>query len=190
MFIHVVQRGEALWQIASRYQVTFAQISDINGLANPNQLAVGQALIIPTYDFYHTVRSGEALWSIAQRYGTTADAIVRANGITNPALIYPGTVLRRSAQRHTIQSGETLWQIAKRYGVTVNSIIRANQIQNPNLLYPGTILVIPRQKPTIESNAFTYHSDEKAVELVGEVAEQLTYIAPDRKSTRLNSSHH
>ena len=178
MFIHVVQRGEALWQIANRYQVTFAQIADINGLANPNQLAVGQALIIPTYDFYHSVRTGEALWSIAQRYGTTADAIVRANGITNRALIYPGTMLRIPAQRHTIQSGETLWQIAQRYGVTVHSIIRANQIQNPNLLYPGTILVIPRPKPTIESNAFTYHSEEKAVELVGEVAEHLTYIAP------------
>lgn len=178
MFIHVVQRGEALWQIANRYQVTFAQIADINGLANPNQLAVGQALIIPSHDFYHTVRSGEALWYIAQRYSTTAEAIVRANGITNPSLIYPGTVLRIPGQRHTIQSGETLWQIAQRYSVTVNSIIKANQIQNPNLLYPGTILVIPRPKPTIESNAFTYHSDEKAVELVGEVAEQLTYIAP------------
>ncbi|MEH7884158.1 LysM peptidoglycan-binding domain-containing protein [Bacillus sp. JJ1609] len=178
MFIHVVQRGESLWQIASRYQVTITQITDINGLENPNQLVVGQALIIPSYDVYHTVRSGEALWSIAQRYGTTADAIIRANGITNPALIYPGTVLRIPAIRHTVQSGEALWQIAQRYRVSVQSIIKANQIQNPNALYPGTILVIPRPKPTIESNAFTYHSDEKAVEYVGEVADLMTYIAP------------
>lgn len=178
MIIHVVQRGESLWQIASRYQVTITQITDINGLENPNQLVVGQALIIPSYDVYHTVRSGEALWSIAQHYGTTADTIVRANGITNPALIYPGTVLRIPAIRHTVQSGEALWQIAQRYRVTVQSIIRANQIVNPNVLYPGTILVIPTPKPTIESNAFTYHSDEKAVEYVGEVADLMTYIAP------------
>lgn len=178
MFIHVVQRGESLWQIANRYQVTIGQITNINGLENPNQLVVGQALIIPSYDAFHTVRSGEALWLIAQRYGTTADAIVTANGITNPALIYPGTVLRIPAIRHTVQRGEALWQIAQRYGVTVQAIIRANEVQNPNALYPGTILVIPRPKPTIESDAFTYHSDEKAVEYVGEVAELMTYIAP------------
>jgi spore germination protein len=178
MIIHVVQRGESLWQISSRYQVTISQITNLNELENPNQLVVGQALLIPSYDAFHTVRSGEALWSIAQRYGTTADAIVSANGITNPAMIYPGTVLRIPAIRHTVQSGEALWQIARRYGVTVQAIIRANQIQNPNVLFPGTILVIPRPKPTIESNAFTYHSDEKAVELVGDVAELMTYITP------------
>ena len=178
MIIHVVQRGEALWQISSRYQVSVTQISEINGLENPNQLAVGQALLIPSYDAFHSVQYGEALWSIAQRYGTTVDAIIRANAITNPALIYPGTVLRIPAARHTIQRGETLWQISQRYGVTVQAIIKANQIQNPNLLYPGTILVIPKPKPTIESNAFTYHSDEKAIELVGEVADLMTYIAP------------
>jgi spore germination protein len=178
MIIHVVQRGESLWQISSRYQVTISQVTNLNALENPNQLVVGQALLIPSYDAFHTVRSGEALWSIAQRYGTSADAIVRVNGITNPALIYPGTVLKIPAIRHTVQPGEALWQIARRYGVTVQSIIRANQIQNPNVLYPGTILVIPRPKPTIESNAFTYHSDEKAVELVREVAELMTYIAP------------
>jgi spore germination protein len=178
MFIHVVQRGESLWQVANWYQVTIAQITDINGLENPNQLAIGQALIIPSYDVFHTVRSGDALWLIAQRYGTTAEAIVRANGITNPALIYPGTVLRIPAIRHTAQRGEALWQIAQRYGTTVQAIIRANQIQNPNVLYPGTILVIPRPKPKIESNAFTYHSDEKAAEYVGEVAELMTYISP------------
>ncbi|GAE43847.1 spore peptidoglycan hydrolase [Mesobacillus boroniphilus JCM 21738] len=88
MIIHVVQRGEALWQIANRYQVTVAQISEINGLENPNQLVVGQALLIPSHDIFHSVRAGEALWSIAQRYGTTVDAIIRANAITNPALIY------------------------------------------------------------------------------------------------------
>ncbi|MCM3666704.1 LysM peptidoglycan-binding domain-containing protein [Mesobacillus subterraneus] len=178
MIIHVVQRGESLWQISSRYQVTISQVTNLNALENPNQLVVGQALLIPSYDAFHTVRSGEALWSIAQRYGTSADAIVRVNGITNPALIYPGTVLKIPAIRHTVQPGEALWQIARRYSVTVQSIIRANQIQNPNVLYPGTILVIPRPKPTIESNAFTYHSDEKAVELVREVAELMTYIAP------------
>lgn len=178
MVIHVVQRGETLWQIANRYQVMFGNIIEVNGLTNPSQLAVGQALVVPTLDVFHTVKSGEALWSVAQRYGTTVEAIIRANQLTNPALIYPGTVLRIPAISHTIAQGETLWMIAQHYGTTINAIIKANKIQNPNQLYPGTVLVIPRSKPVIESNAFTYHSGQQALQIVGEVAEHLTYIAP------------
>ena len=178
MIIHVVQRGEALWLIASKYKVSVDTIVKVNGMANPSQLVVGQALIIPSSDVFHTVKSGEALWSIAQKYNTTAAAIISANQITNAALIYPGTILRIPGLTHTVRPGEALWQIAQRYGTTVQAIIQANQIQNPNLVYPGTVLVIPKSKPTIETNSFTYHSGETARQLVGEVAADMTYIAP------------
>ncbi|MFD2445642.1 LysM peptidoglycan-binding domain-containing protein [Bacillus sp. CGMCC 1.16607] len=178
MIIHVVQRGEALWQIANRYQVSIAQMVTVNGLEKPNQLVVGQALIVPINDLIHTVKSGEALWMIAGRYGTTVDAIMRANQISNPAVIYPGATLRIPPTQHTVQSGETLWQIAQRYQTTIQEIIKANRIQNPNSLYIGMVLTIPKRKPIIESNAFTYHSGEAAVQMVGEVAEHLTYLAP------------
>jgi spore germination protein len=177
MIIHVVQRGEVLWQIANRYRVSVSQIVETNELPNPNQLVVGQSLVIPTYNVFHTVKPGEALWMIAQRYGASIDAIIMANQITNPSLIYPGTILIVPALRHTIQPGEMLWQIARRYETTVQAIVKANQIENPNLLYPGTELIIPRQKPTIVSNAFTYHSGTEAERIVGDVAEHLTYLA-------------
>ena len=59
MIIHVVQRGETLWQIASRYKVEIPQIVQTNGLQNANLLVVGQALVVPTNDTIHVVRSGE-----------------------------------------------------------------------------------------------------------------------------------
>jgi spore germination protein len=46
--IHVVQRGETLWLLAQRYGVSANQIVAANALSNPNQLVVGQALVIPT----------------------------------------------------------------------------------------------------------------------------------------------
>jgi spore germination protein len=178
MIIHVVQKGETLWQIANRYKVEVPQIVQTNGLPNPNQLLVGQALVIPTNDTIHIVQSGEALWMIAQKYGTTVSAIVLANKIANPAVIHPGTSLSIPPLTHTIQPGEALWQIAQRYQTTIQAIVKANKIQDPNLLYPGIKLVIPRKKPTIESNAFIYQSGETAKQIVGEVAEHLTYLAP------------
>jgi len=46
--IHVVQAGDTLVRIARQYDVTVQAIVTANNLANPNLLAVGQELIIPT----------------------------------------------------------------------------------------------------------------------------------------------
>jgi spore germination protein len=92
--IHVVQRGESLWLLSQRYGVGINQIIAVNELANPNQLVIGLALVIPTPPFQYMVRNGDSLWIIAHRYGTTVQAIMQENQIYNPALIYPGQILR------------------------------------------------------------------------------------------------
>jgi spore germination protein len=91
--IHVVQRGENLWLISSRYGVSPNQIITVNELQDPNHLVIGQALVIPTPPEY-VVRAGDTLGAIAHRYGVTVQAILQANGITNPLLIYPGQKLK------------------------------------------------------------------------------------------------
>jgi spore germination protein len=123
MQIHAVQRGENLWLISRRYGVTVSQIAEANQLPNPNQLAVGQALVIPTPD-RHIVRPGETLGAIARRYGTTVEALVRENRILNPSLIYPGQVLRiprperpeAEANGYLTQTGAAGQQIVRNVG--------------------------------------------------------------------------
>ncbi|MCM3571440.1 LysM peptidoglycan-binding domain-containing protein [Neobacillus mesonae] len=178
MLIHVVTSGETLWQIASRYAVSMNSIISTNELENPNQLVVGQALVIPKPGTTHTVKSGETLWSIAQKYGVTIQSIIQASQLTNPNLIYPGTTLFIPPLTHIVQPGEMLWQIAGRYGTTVQAIISENQIENPNLIYPGLRLTIPRGKPVIEVNAYTYQTSEEAVQSLNEIGYLLTYFSP------------
>jgi spore germination protein len=93
MKIHVVQRGENLWMLSQRYGVSINQIAAVNELPNPNQLVMGQALVIPTPSMQYIVQPGDNLWMIAQRYGTTVEAISQANRLTSPYLIYPGQAL-------------------------------------------------------------------------------------------------
>jgi spore germination protein len=93
MKIHVVQRGENLWMLSQRYGVSINQIVTVNELPNPNQLVVGQALVIPTLSMQYIVQPGDNLWMIAQRYGTTVEAISQANRLTSPFLIYVGQTL-------------------------------------------------------------------------------------------------
>jgi LysM repeat protein/uncharacterized protein YvpB len=44
---YVVQRGDALWLIAQRFNVTVADLLAVNDLANPNLIYAGQVLLIP-----------------------------------------------------------------------------------------------------------------------------------------------
>lgn len=44
---YVVQRGDALWLIAQRFNVTVGDLLAVNNLANPNLIYAGQVLVIP-----------------------------------------------------------------------------------------------------------------------------------------------
>jgi len=93
MLIHVVKKGEMLWQIANYYNSDIGEIIKVNGLFNPNQLLVGQSLIIPSESILYTVKIGDTLWKIAEKYGVSMQAIIDENKIINTNLIYPGVVL-------------------------------------------------------------------------------------------------
>ncbi|KOS67696.1 spore gernimation protein [Lysinibacillus contaminans] len=178
MIIHVVSADETLWQIANSYGVDANSIAQINALPNPNQLVVGQSLVVPTPYTTHIVKSGETLWSIAQQYGVSIQSIIQVNQLSNPNALTPGTKLYIPPITHIVQPGETLQQIANHYGTTVQAIINENQITNPNMLYVGMYLVIPRPKPKIEVNAYTYQSNEEAVQSLNAIGDLLTYFSP------------
>ena len=178
MIIHVVSAGETLWQIANHYSVPIQEIIQLNGLSNPDQLVIGQSLVIPSPYTTHTVKKGETLWSIAQQYNVSIQSIVSVNHLTNPDLLTPGTQLVIPPIIHIVQPGETLSQIAHQYGTTVQAITVENGISNPNLIYVGTHLIIPRAKPLIEVNAYTYEKPEEAVQSINDIGHLLTYFSP------------
>lgn len=93
MHIHVVQKGDSIYKLSQIYDLSISDITDANGLSDPNILVIGQALIIPTDASTHKVHYGESLWLIAQRYGVTLQELAKINKISNPALIYPGQTL-------------------------------------------------------------------------------------------------
>lgn len=178
MRIHVVKKGDYLWKLSQLYNVGIDEIIEVNELAEPELLLVGQSLVIPTPSLFYTVRPGETLWSISQKFETTVDNLVVLNQISKPAVIYPGTILRIPQRLHTVKAGETLWQIARRYDITLRNLLKANKLDNPDLIYPGLVLNIPQAKPPLEVNAYTYYPGEQGARLVQEAGEHLTCLSP------------
>lgn len=181
MIIHVVKSGESIYSIASQYGVAPSEIIAENGLESPNQLSVGQALVITPATRTYTVQSGDTLYAIAQRFGVTVNEILRINpDITDPSMIYPGqeiTIPVSGREIYTVKAGDTLYRIAQRYGVSVDQILRINpQITDPGEIYPGQMIVIPTgEKTTIQVNGYIYPSTELAS--LNKTLPNLTYLS-------------
>ena len=81
MQIHVVQQGQTLFGIAQAYSTSVSELVEANELPNPNQLVVGQALVIPIVGSFYWVQPGDNLWSIGQRFGISYQKLAEINGI-------------------------------------------------------------------------------------------------------------
>ncbi|NMA83655.1 MAG: LysM peptidoglycan-binding domain-containing protein [Epulopiscium sp.] len=90
MQIVVIRPGDSLYQIARAYGVSVADIVQANQIPNPNQLVVGQSIVIPIVGSYHWVRPGESLYSISRQYGVPLSELIRINQIRNPSQIQVG----------------------------------------------------------------------------------------------------
>lgn len=98
---YIVQSGDTLIGIANMYGTTYQHLAEINEIANPNLIHVGQEIRIdgtaPTSNAseeYYTIQSGDTLSGIAAKFGTTWQWLAEVNGISNPNLIYPGNTIR------------------------------------------------------------------------------------------------
>jgi spore germination protein len=81
MQIHVIQPGDSLTAIARAYGSTVNDIVEANEIPNPNQLVVGQTVVIPIIGSFYWVQPGDNLYSIARRFGTTHQELARINQI-------------------------------------------------------------------------------------------------------------
>ncbi len=99
MIIHVVQPGETINSISEYYKIPVNRLILENGIINPNNLAVGQTIVIVQPEILYTVQTGDTLESIAERYGTTPMELLRNNPyLSDRRVIYAGETIVISYQ--------------------------------------------------------------------------------------------
>ncbi|WP_042147606.1 glycoside hydrolase family 18 protein [Paucisalibacillus sp. EB02] len=81
MQIHVVAQGDSIFSIAGTYGTTVDAVINANELDAPNQLVVGQALVIPIVGRFYFVQPGDSLFSIAAQFGLSFQELARINNI-------------------------------------------------------------------------------------------------------------
>lgn len=99
--IHVLQKGETLFGISKKYQVTSSAIMKLNNIADPDKLQVGQKLLIPNV---YTVQKGDTLYGISRKFKIEIDELLGENNLTKNSGIKVGQVLFLPGQPEEITS--------------------------------------------------------------------------------------
>ena len=155
---YVVGKGDTLYGIARKYNVTVDDIKKLNNLSS-NVLSVGQILKIPVQNNdenissseTYIVKKGDTLYSIAKKYNLTVDKLKQLNNLSNN-LVSIGQVLVVSEENpsnlnydeYKVSKGDTLYSIARKYGISTNELISYNNLPS-TILSIGQILKIPTE---------------------------------------------
>ncbi|WP_267201686.1 LysM peptidoglycan-binding domain-containing protein [Limosilactobacillus kribbianus] len=93
---YYVQNGNTLSGIAAKFGTTVSSLGNLNHIANPNVIYVGQKIVIAGggQSNAYTVKNGDTLSGIASAFHTTWQALAQKNGISNPNVIYVGQTIQ------------------------------------------------------------------------------------------------
>jgi len=98
---YTVSKGETLWSISRKYNVSVADLQHRNGLKS-HLIRIGQVLTIdkksPKTSSY-LVKKGDTLYKIAHRFGIKLSDLQRWNDLKDPDRLFVGTRLRLKAQK-------------------------------------------------------------------------------------------
>jgi murein DD-endopeptidase MepM/ murein hydrolase activator NlpD len=111
---YVVQKGDSLYSISKRYNISLGSIISANQLDEAYFIQIGKVLQIPNMSgIFYTVRRGDSLSSITARYGVDMNRFVDVNDLDS-STIYAG-------QRLFIPGGNLSdWELAKALGTLFN----------------------------------------------------------------------
>ena len=118
-------RGETLASISRQYHVPVSAIIQVNHIANPRDLALGQRIVIPR-------------WVSHGRTAMAAEPAPRAPEAQAQAL-----APRSGGNVHVVGRGDTLIGIARRHGMSLSALARYNHMSPFTKLSVGDRVNIP-----------------------------------------------
>jgi len=130
--VHIVRRGDSMYQIAHRYGMSLYELMSLNRGVNAKLIRPGQSIIVS--DSYYNARNKRK--PVSRSYAKST------GGSYNKTT-------------HTVRYGESLWSISNKYGTTISQIKSTNGLRS-NVIQPGKRLVVYDYKNASKSTSGKY----------------------------------
>ena len=158
IIIYNVIKGDTLYSIAKKYNLTPQDLIEYNQLFN-TVLTIGQQLIIPIYEtndnndnntdnnnnvITYIVNSGDTLYSIEKRYNINVNDLMEYNNLdSNMISIGQQLSIPKTDEFFTyfVRTGDTLSSIANRFNTTIDRIMQINNLNTDDVTI-GQLLII------------------------------------------------
>lgn len=116
---HLVEKGETLYSISRKYQITVSELRAANGLSESDVLKFGQKLNIPTPDIENAATLNSASVSSGSSYSS------------------------ENLEIYVAQKGDTYYGIARERGIKVAELFSLNNLGSDASLKAGQKLKVP-----------------------------------------------
>lgn len=155
--VYIVQSGDTLSFIASRFNVTINDLVTANPALDPNILSEGQQIVIPGLEGVtgvletEIISFGDSLRSLSRRTQVEDEQLKKLNRLVSPTELYVGISLIVPTQenqqslstRITPSAGESLLELAVRQGSDPWTLASVNKLDGTWKALPGDILYSP-----------------------------------------------
>ncbi|MBP5403008.1 MAG: M23 family metallopeptidase [Treponema sp.] len=113
---HLVQKGETLYSIGRKYQLTISELRTANNLSENDVIKAGQRLVIPTADLENavTLSSNQSQSKVAAK-----------------------------TENYTVKKGDTLYGIARKYDIKVAELYAMNGLKTGDVIKAGQKIKVP-----------------------------------------------
>ncbi len=164
--IYIVQPGDTLSSIASRFDVSMNDLMTVNGISDPNQLSAGQELVIPGLEgvsgvlLTEVVQFGDTYRGLLRRTQVPEALLRRLNRLVSPNELYVGVSLivpqengkTRLNSRAALSNGESLLELAVRQNTDAWTLAQVNQLAGTWSALPGNVLYFSSETPAQEAS--------------------------------------
>jgi murein DD-endopeptidase MepM/ murein hydrolase activator NlpD len=155
--IYIVQAGDTLSYIASRFNVSVNDLIAANPAVDPNFLSEGQQLVIPGLEGVtgiletEVIAFGDSLRSLSRRTQVSDELLQKLNRLVSPTELYVGISLIVPTEesqeplrtRITPAAGESLLELAVKQGSDPWTLVSVNKLGGTWESLPGDILYSP-----------------------------------------------
>lgn len=120
--VHLVEKGETLYSIGRKYQITLSELRAANNLSENDVLKAGQKLTIPTPDIENAAVLNSSAGNGSQSYSSS------------------------SLEVYTVEKGDTFYGIARKYNIKVAELFAMNDLGENDMLKAGQKLKVPSKR--------------------------------------------